>query len=98
MELGLLAWTCVPLFRDIGSAEAARRVAVVADTYGGLSALEVLDAAERRVRHSASVVRQWIETGAPGAEGMLAAGEPARTADALAAWQRRRPDIEKELR
>ncbi|HEU4512445.1 MAG TPA: NUDIX domain-containing protein [Nocardioidaceae bacterium] len=98
MELGLLAWTCVPLFRDIGAAQAARRIALIADVYGGCSALEVLHAAEERVRHSATVVRQWIETGAPGAEGMVAVGEPARTAGALAEWERRRPEIEKELR
>jgi 8-oxo-dGTP diphosphatase len=97
MELGLLAWTCVPLFRPTDPGDVARRVRLVAETYGGLSAVEVLEAAEVRVRHSAEVVRHWIETGAPGAEGMLAAGEPARTLGALADWALRRPEIEKEL-
>ena len=97
MELGLLAWTCVPLFRPLDPAVAARRVRLVAETYGGFSALEVLDAAESRVRHSAAVVQGWIETGAPGAAGMLAAGEPERTRSGLADWARRRPEVEKEL-
>jgi Ser/Thr protein kinase RdoA (MazF antagonist) len=97
MELGLLAWTCVPLFRPVHPATAAHRLMLIAQTYGGFSAREILDAAGTRVRHSADVVRSWIETGAPGAEGMTAAGEPERTVEALADWTLRKPDIEKEL-
>jgi hypothetical protein len=43
------------------------------------------------------VVGEWIATDAPGAAGMLAAGEPGRTAGALEAWAHRRPLVEKEL-
>lgn len=96
-ELGLLAWTGVPLFRDVDPPEAARRLELVAAAYGGCSARELLEAAEARVRDSAAVVRKWIRTGAPGAEGMVAAGEPERTEAALVAWERRRPQIEEEL-
>ncbi|HEX6247623.1 MAG TPA: NUDIX domain-containing protein [Nocardioidaceae bacterium] len=96
-ELGLLAWTGVPLFRPVDPATAARRVRLVAETYGGFTARDVLEAAEVRVRHAWDVVRGWIETGAPGAEGMLAAGEPGRTEGALADWAVRKPAIEKEL-
>lgn len=97
MELGLLAWTCVPLYRPIDPATAAHRLRLIAEAYGGFSAREVLDAAGTRVRHSADVVRGWVETGAPGAEGLRAAGEPDRTIGALADWTLRKPDIEKEL-
>lgn len=97
MELGLLAWTGVPLFRPVDPATAARRVRLIAETYGGFTAVEVLDAVETRVRHSADAVRSWIDTGAPGAEGMLAVGEPGRTARALADWGARKPAIVKEL-
>lgn len=96
-ELGQLAWTCVPLFRPLQAAAVARRLEIIASVYGGYSAAELLQAAEERVRLSALVVREWIETDAPGAEGMLAVGEPARTAGALEAFIRRRPEIEKEL-
>lgn len=97
MELGLLAYTCVPLFRPLDPAVVARRVRLVAETYGGFTPVEILDAAEARVRHSAAVVEDWIATGAPGAEGMLAVGEPERTRSGLADWARRRPEVEKEL-
>lgn len=96
-ELGLLAYTCVPLFRPMAPEVVARRVRLVAETYGGFSAHEILDAAEARVRHSAAVVTGWIETGAPGAEGLVAVGEPERTRTGLADWARRRPEVEKEL-
>jgi mutator protein MutT len=97
MELGLLVWTCIPLFREVEPATAARRLELVASVYGRYSAREILDAAEVRVRHSAEAVRGWIETGAPGAEGMLAVGEPGRTEGALADWASRKQAIEKEL-
>ncbi|HLN79189.1 MAG TPA: NUDIX domain-containing protein [Nocardioidaceae bacterium] len=97
MELGLLAWTCVPLFRVSEPATAARRLELIASVYGGYSAAEILDAAVERVRLSGKVVREWIATDAPGAEGMIAVGEPGRTADALEEFERRRPKIEKEL-
>jgi 8-oxo-dGTP diphosphatase len=97
MELGLLAWTCVPLFRPTHPATAARRLRLIARTYGGPSAHELLDAAEARVRHGADTVGHWIEAGAPGAAGMVAAGEPERTRGALADWALRRPEIEEEL-
>ncbi len=98
MDLGILVWTCVPLFRELDPATAARRVELVAATYGRYTARELLDAAEARVRRSSEVVRDWIATGVPGTEGMLAVGEPARTENALADWAVRRPAIEKELR
>ncbi len=97
MELGLLAWTCIPLFRPVEVGTVVRRLELVASVYGRYSAGEILDAAEVRVRHSAEAVRGWIETGAPGAEGMLAVGEPGRTQGALADWALRKPAIEKEL-
>jgi 8-oxo-dGTP diphosphatase len=97
MELGHLCWTCIPLFRPIDPAAAARRLALVAETYGGPSAVELLDAAETRVRRSIEVIQGWVETGAPGVDRMIAADEPGRTLEALARWADRRPQIEKEL-
>lgn len=98
MELGLLAWTGVPLYRDLDPEAAADRVRLIADAYGGVDARDLLAAAEARVRHSAAVVRGWIETGAPGAAGMTAAGEPERTRRGLEDWAHRRPAVEEALR
>lgn len=97
MELGQLAWTCVPLFRLLDPGTAARRLELVARTYGGYTAGEILEAVPVRVRHAAGVVRAWLEAGEPGAAGMIAAGEPAGTERALAHLMLRKPEIEKEL-
>ncbi len=97
MELGLLAWTCVPLFRATAPTVAARRLELIAAAYGKFTAGEILEAAEVRVRHAAEVVSEWVATDAPGAAGMVAAGEPGRTASALEEWSHRRPLVEKEL-
>jgi 8-oxo-dGTP diphosphatase len=97
MELGHLCWTCVPLYRPTHPAAAARRLALVAETYGRLCATDLLDAVESRVRRTVEVVQGWVDTDAPGAAGMRAAGEPGRTVEALAEWAGRRPEIEKEL-
>jgi 8-oxo-dGTP diphosphatase len=96
MELGHLCWTCVPLFRPSDPAAAARRLTLVAETYGGPSAVDLLDAVETRVRRTVEVIQGWVDSDAPGAAGMRAAGEPGRTIEALTQWADRRPEIEKE--
>jgi 8-oxo-dGTP diphosphatase len=96
-ELAHLCWTGIPLYRPVDPAATARRLELVAETYGGLTAVELLGAVEERVGRTVEVVGGWVQTGAPGASGMIEAGEPARTREALAAWLRRRPEIEEEL-
>lgn len=49
LELAGLAWHCVPLTRDLAATEAARRLELIASTYGGPSARQILDAVPRRV-------------------------------------------------
>jgi mutator protein MutT len=96
-ELALLAWTTIPLFRDIGAAETARRLEVLARAYGDVTAREILDAVPGRVQDSADGIRAAVAQGDPGMTALVELGEPARTESRLADLQHRLPLIEKEL-
>jgi mutator protein MutT len=97
MELAHLAWTSVPLFRDIGAAEAARRLGILAAAYGTCSAREVLDVVPRRVRASVDAIREAQERRDEGFLRLATVGEPERTQQRLAHHLERAPLIEKEL-
>jgi hypothetical protein len=97
MELAHLAWTSVPLFRDLGAAEAARRLGILAAAYGTCSAREVLDAVPRRVRASVDAIRAAQERRDEGFLRLATVGEPQRTQRWLADHLERAPLIEKEL-
>ena len=49
-ELAFIAWNCVPLWADVGADKAARRVALIADAYGGFAARELLVAVPARIQ------------------------------------------------
>ena len=97
MELAWLTWTAVPLYRDIGAAESAGRLEVVARAYGALTAGEILEAVPRRVRHSVDAIRRGQENGDEGMRRLVEVGEPGRTEQRLAGLMERVPLIEKEL-
>ena len=94
MELAHQAWNAVPLFRDIGAEASASRVRALAEGYG-TTPQAVLDKVVARVRGSADAVRAMVRDGTAG--GLVAAGEPARTEEALAALIARLPAIEAAL-
>ncbi len=97
MELAWLVWTAVPLYRDIGAAESARRLEIVARAYGGFTAGEILEAVPRRVRHSVVAIRRGQENGDEGMQRLAEVGEPGRTEQHLAGLMDRVTLIEKEL-
>lgn len=96
-ELAHLAWTTVPLFRDVGAVEAARRLEVLAAAYGEVTAREILDAVPGRVQTSVDGIRAAVADGDPGMTALARLGEPARTESRLAGLMERVPLIEKEL-
>ena len=49
-ELAFIAWTCVPLWEDVGAELAAQRLTAIADGYGVFSAREILGAVPGRIR------------------------------------------------
>lgn len=65
-DLAFLCWSGVPLLREIPLPEAARRLALAAQAYGGVDTGELLDAVVRRMDLIAERWRFGIEAGDPG--------------------------------
>lgn len=93
MELAHLAWNGVPLFREIPAAEAARRLEIVADAYGGPSAAEILVAVPPRVQVAIHGIRRAAAAGDEGMRNLRATGEPGRIERRLADLVGRMPEI-----
>ncbi len=96
-ELAFLVWPSVPLYRDIGATESARRLELVASTYGRYTAREILHAVPQRIQDSIDFIRSAVEQGDETMRNLAALGEPERTEVALADLVDRIPLIEKEL-
>jgi thiamine kinase-like enzyme len=96
-ELAFIAWNCVPLWRDIGPANAASRLTLIASAYGEFSPKEILHAVPDRIQ----LMLNWIPlAAADGDEGManvMAAGEPGRSQASLADLCERIPAIDRLL-
>ncbi|NUR09548.1 MAG: NUDIX domain-containing protein [Nocardioidaceae bacterium] len=97
-ELAHLAWTGVPLFRERPADEVARRLRILERSYEGPCAAGILGAVFELKRLAVDGINAWIAGGDPAGRAQAAAGEPARTEEALAALAERRPGIEEALR
>lgn len=88
-DLAFLAWTAIPLYREIPTTEVARRLDLLVDAYGEWGPMTVLEAVVTRM----TAASDRIEAGqARGDEGFLnlgKVGEPQRTRDRLAAFRDR---------
>jgi hypothetical protein len=97
-ELAHLAWTGVPLYRPIPDADLARRLELVASTYGcGVEARAILHAVPLLKQLGIDGIRAWVSAGDAAGLAQQAVGEPERTEVALAALVERIPAIEAEL-
>jgi len=85
MELAFLAWNGVPLRRPIEAGEQARRLALMAEAYGEVSARQILEAVPGRIRLVLSGIPAAAAAGDPGMQNLVAFGEPERSRRALAA-------------
>lgn len=92
-DLAFLAWSGVPLHREIPLADAARRIRIVVDAYGGPDAATLLDAVERRMRTASERIAAGQRRGDPGLLNLAAVGEPGRTLERIAAFRARRDDL-----
>jgi len=97
MELAHLAWNGVPLFRAVPASEAAHRLELMAATYGGPTARQLLHAVPVRTRLAVDGIREAVAGGDEQMRNLARVGEPARTERALARLARRIPAIEAEL-
>ncbi|MDX2377945.1 phosphotransferase [Microbacterium sp. LRZ72] len=96
-DLAFLSWTGVPLYRAIGTADAAHRVRAVASAYGGVDAGDLLDAVVDRMTRAAARIETGIERGDPGMRALRERGEPERTRARVAGFEWRLPDIRAAL-
>lgn len=92
-DLAFLAWSGVPLLREIPFDEAADRVALLAAAYGGVDGSDLLDAVTRRMELIASRWSAGIERGDPGTLALRDAGIMARHEERVAAFQHRREHL-----
>ena len=97
-ELAHLAWTGVPLFRLVPDGDIARRLELMAATYGcGVTARQILHAVPALKRIGVDGIRGWVAAGDPAGLAQAAVGEPGRTERALATLVERIPAIERAL-
>lgn len=92
-DLAFLCWTAIPLYREIDTAEAARRLDLVVDAYGEWGPATLLDAVERRMTTASERIATGIERGDPGMLNLATKGEPQRTRDRVAAFAARKDAI-----
>lgn len=96
-DLAFLCWSGVPLFREIPAADAARRVALAADAYGGVDPRHLLDAVADRMQRASDRIAAGIRRGDPGMLSLQAVGEPARTRRRVEAFAARLPALHAAL-
>lgn len=92
-DLAFLVWTGIPLYRDIGAEEAARRLDLVVDTYAEFGPATLLDAVVERMTAASERIAAGIERGDEGIANLQKVGEPQRTRDRVAAFRERIPAI-----
>ena len=97
-ELAFIAWNCVPLWADVGADRAARRLALIADTYGGYDARQILRAVPGRITLMMDGIVASAAAGDPGMRNLVAGGEPELDRASRAGMIDRIPDIERRLR
>lgn len=93
-ELAFIAWNCVPLWRDVGEVRAVRRLGLIAETYGGFSARQVLMAVPSRIQLMIDGIAAFAAAGDPGMANLVAGGEPQRDRAALAGLMDRIPRLQ----
>jgi aminoglycoside phosphotransferase (APT) family kinase protein len=96
-ELAFIAWNCVPLWRDIGADLAARRLSVIAHSYGGYHARDILRAVPTRIALMLDGIPVAAAAGDEGMANLLTVGEPERSRRSLSGLVQRLPAIESAL-
>jgi hypothetical protein len=97
LELAFIAWNCVPLWRDTGPASAARRLELIASSYGEYRAAQILNAVPGRIQIMLDGIPVAAAAGDQGMVTIMANGEPGRSQASLAALIERIPAISRQL-
>jgi hypothetical protein len=92
-ELAFIAWNGVPMWAELEPAEAARRLHLIADTYGGPSAQEITHAVVPRIELMIAGIADRAAAGDPGMRNLVANGEQERDRETLLRLRPRIPAI-----
>ena len=92
-DLAFLAWTGVPLYRDIGPEDTARRLDLLVDSYGEWGPVTVLDAVVERMTTATARIAAGQERGDPGFITLATSGEPGRTLQRIQAFEERLDEL-----
>lgn len=99
LELGLIAWTAVPLFTPDPLEQQAYRLGLIADTFGGITADELLDATLARTQLAIDGIAAAVAAGDPGMVHLAeTTGEPERMRRARADLIDRAPELRRAIR
>jgi hypothetical protein len=97
-ELAFIAWNCVPMWRDTGTAAAAERLAVIGSAYGGgIDARQILHAVPPRIQVMLDGIPVAAAAGDGGMQQLMTNGEPGYSGRALADLVVRIPAIDRAL-
>ncbi|MBA2738911.1 MAG: NUDIX domain-containing protein [Nocardioidaceae bacterium] len=97
-DLSFSAWNAVPLYRDVGADESARRLRLLCDAYGDVDPVVVLRGVVPRIEDATARIAAGQRLGDQGMLNLRAIGEPQRSVGRLARLTARLPDIEDRLR
>lgn len=92
-DLAFMAWTAVPLISEVPVRDAARRLRLMADTYGGVSALSIVRHADVRMTRACETIAAGQRRGDPGMLNLAKIGEPANTRASIERLRERMPAI-----
>ncbi|MCU1679095.1 MAG: aminoglycoside phosphotransferase [Frankiales bacterium] len=96
-DLAFLAWTGIPLYREIPVEDVARRLDLLVEAYGEWGPMTVLDAVVARMSTAADRIEAGQARGDQGFVNLAKLGEPQRTRARVAAFRERLPAIEAAL-
>jgi hypothetical protein len=96
-DLAFMAWTAIPLYREIPVEDVVRRLDILVDAYGEWGPMTVLDAVVRRMSAASDRIEAGQARGDQGFVNLGRIGEPQRTRDRVAAFLTRLLAIEAAL-
>lgn len=96
-DLAFLAWTAVPLYRDIPLDDLVRRLDILVDAYGQWGPVTILHAVVDRMTTASDRIAAGQERGDQGMLNLAKVGEPQRTRSRVEDFRARLEEIEAAL-
>ena len=96
-DLAFVAWSAIPLYREIPLDDLVRRLDILVDAYGEWGPMTILHAVVGRMTMASDRIAAGQKRGDQGMLNLAKAGEPQRTRDRVEAFKARLPEIEAAL-